>query len=60
IPTALRAVLTDFLDGGGRRVRDFYADRDPLLVPLPPQAFHNINTPEDLAALLQKQDDPDR
>ena len=56
IPTALRAVLTDFLDGGGRRVRAFYAEHDPLLVPLPPEAFTNINTPEDLAALLHKQE----
>jgi molybdopterin-guanine dinucleotide biosynthesis protein A len=51
VSTALRDTLTEFLDQGGRRVRDFYAAHSPVIVPLPASALTNINTPEDLTGL---------
>lgn len=51
-PVALHAGLSDFLSGGGRKVRAFLEGNDACVAPFPetdPPAFFNINTPDDLA-----------
>lgn len=50
-PVALADELSQFLAGGGRKLRDFTARHSAAVVDFPPakpDAFFNINTPEDL------------
>ena len=43
--------LAEFLDAGGRKIDRFYEQQDFAEVPFDdPDAFRNINTPEELAA----------
>ncbi|WP_199153717.1 molybdenum cofactor guanylyltransferase MobA [Chromobacterium sp. ASV23] len=48
--------LRDYLRGGGRRVREWQAQAGALAVDFDdaPQAFRNLNTPQDLAALQKR------
>ena len=49
-PVALQHALADFIENGGRRVRDFTEDQGAATAYFPdPKAFFNINTPDDLA-----------
>jgi molybdopterin-guanine dinucleotide biosynthesis protein A len=52
-PAALRGTLRDYLERGGRRVGAFIARHDAAVASWPAEPvdpFHNINTPEELAA----------
>lgn len=52
-PVALRAGLCAYLAQGGRRVVEFVAKQDPIVVRLPPSVqLANLNTPEELKAYL--------
>lgn len=58
----LGAALTRFLDGGGRRVRDWWQEAGALAVDFGADseaAFANANTPEELAALRQRDGQPE-
>lgn len=49
-PVTLRDPLAEFLDGGGRKVRAFMDAQNAAKVQFAdPEAFFNINTPDDLA-----------
>lgn len=53
VPASLAGALEDYLRSGRRKVSEFYAENDFVAVDFSdcPQAFLNVNTPEDLARL---------
>lgn len=53
IPLGRVAALEDYLRSGRRKVSEFYAENDLVTVDFSdrPQAFLNVNTPEDMAML---------
>lgn len=54
-PVALRAGLSAYLAQGGRRVVEFVAKQDPVVVRLPPSVeLANLNTSAELEAYLRR------
>jgi len=55
LPVALLSDLMAFLEAGNRKTRHWYARHSSAIVDFSdcPQAFHNLNRPEDLARIVE-------